>query len=97
MITDPVIEATIGCIAVMNDPAAIFGLDAATVRNTREAFGDLMRVLLNTVPHRQSRLKERGRSDVTARRSRRLAASRGRETWGADCGILPVGRSSTGG
>ena len=35
MITDPVIETTIGCIEEMNDPAAIFGLAAAMIVVTR--------------------------------------------------------------
>ena len=48
------VEAAIGCIQEMNDAAAIFGLAAATIRNIREAFGDLMRVLLNRAPTRQS-------------------------------------------
>jgi hypothetical protein len=53
----PVIEATIGCIEEMNEPVTIFGLAAATVGNMREAFGDRMRMLLNTAPHDKAVLK----------------------------------------
>jgi AcrR family transcriptional regulator len=49
--TDPAVESTIGRIEDMDDPTAILQLVAATVRNMREEFGDVMRVLLNTAPH----------------------------------------------
>jgi hypothetical protein len=45
------VEAAIGCIEEMNDAAAILGSAAATIRNMREAFGDLMRMLVNRAPH----------------------------------------------
>jgi AcrR family transcriptional regulator len=49
--TDPIVETTIGRVEELDDPAAILRLVAATVRNMREEFGDILRVLLNTAPH----------------------------------------------
>jgi AcrR family transcriptional regulator len=48
---DPIIGATIGSVEQLEDPSAILNLVASTVRNMREQFGDVMRVLLNTAPH----------------------------------------------
>ena len=48
---DPIIEVTIRRIEEMDDPAAIVGLVATTVRTMREEFGDFLRVLLSTAPH----------------------------------------------
>lgn len=50
-ITDPIVEATIGRVAHLDDPMAILRLIASSVRNMREDFGDVMRLLLNTAPH----------------------------------------------
>lgn len=50
-VSDPTIAATIRQIEEMHDPAAIVRLVAATARQMREKFGDLLRVLLGTAPH----------------------------------------------
>jgi AcrR family transcriptional regulator len=50
-ITDPTVQATIGCVEELDDPVAILRQVAAAVRSMREEFGDIMRVLLNTAPH----------------------------------------------
>jgi AcrR family transcriptional regulator len=49
--TDPIVQATIGGAEELDDPAAIMRLLAAGVRNVREQFDDIMRVLLTTAPH----------------------------------------------
>ncbi len=50
-IADPPVETTIGRVAQQDDPLAILRLIASAVRNMREEFGDILRVLLNTAPH----------------------------------------------
>jgi AcrR family transcriptional regulator len=49
--TDSIIETTIRRIEELEDPAAIVALVAATARDLREQFGDVLRVLLGTAPH----------------------------------------------
>lgn len=49
--SDPMVEATIGCVEKLDDPVAIVRLVSATVRKMREEFGDIMRVLIYTAPH----------------------------------------------
>ena len=49
--TAPIVEATIGSIEAMDDPAAIVRLVAAVCRCMREEFGDIIRVTLTTAPH----------------------------------------------
>jgi AcrR family transcriptional regulator len=48
---DSIIETTIRRIEELDDPAAIVALVAATTRDLREQFGDVLRVLLSTAPH----------------------------------------------
>jgi AcrR family transcriptional regulator len=50
----PIVAATIGSIAELDDPTAILRLVAANCRRMREEFGDIMRVLLATAPHDQA-------------------------------------------
>jgi AcrR family transcriptional regulator len=59
-ITDPMVEATIGRIAQLDNPSAILNLVAASVRSMREESGDIMRVLLNTAPHDKAVLESLG-------------------------------------
>jgi AcrR family transcriptional regulator len=49
--TAPIVAATIDRIEAMEDPEAILRLVAATCRQMREEFGDIIRVLLATAPN----------------------------------------------
>jgi AcrR family transcriptional regulator len=48
---DPIVKATLDRLEKLDDPAEILRLVASVVRQMREEFGDIMRVLLNTAPH----------------------------------------------
>jgi AcrR family transcriptional regulator len=48
---DPIVKATLDRVEKLDDPAEILLLVASVVRQMREEFGDVMRVLLNTAPH----------------------------------------------
>jgi AcrR family transcriptional regulator len=48
---DPIVKATLDRAEKLDDPAEILRLVASVVRQMREEFGDVMRVLLNTAPH----------------------------------------------
>jgi AcrR family transcriptional regulator len=52
--TAPIVAATVGSIEEMKDPEAIVQLVAASCRQMREEFGDIVRVLLATAPHDQA-------------------------------------------
>lgn len=52
--TDPIVAKTLDSIDRMDDPAEILRLVASVVRQMREEFGDIMRVMLNTAPHDQA-------------------------------------------
>ncbi len=82
--TDPEIEATLNDVGRLTDPAEIIQRVAAGVRQGRENFGDLMRVLLTTAPHdpeaevqlREVTQQYRGSFEPVARRLQDIGALR---------------------
>ena len=48
---DPIVKASLDRVEKLNDPAETLRFVASVVRQMREEFGDIMRVLLNTAPH----------------------------------------------
>ncbi|MGA9322250.1 MAG: helix-turn-helix domain-containing protein [Xanthobacteraceae bacterium] len=48
---DPIVKASLDRVEKLDDPAETLRFVAAVVRQMREEFGDIMRVLLNTAPH----------------------------------------------
>lgn len=49
--TDPIVEKTLAYIDTLDQPAEILRVVASVSRQTREEFGDIMRVMLATAPH----------------------------------------------
>jgi AcrR family transcriptional regulator len=49
--TDPVISATLERVSALDDPLEIVTLTAASSRDMRERFADVIRVMLTTAPH----------------------------------------------
>jgi AcrR family transcriptional regulator len=52
--TDPVVEQTLSSVDTSTDPAAIIREVAAASRTMREAYVDVIRVMLTTAPHDQA-------------------------------------------
>jgi AcrR family transcriptional regulator len=48
---DVAVDATVSRIVAMDDPMAILRFLAGAIRNMREQFGDVMRLMLDTAPH----------------------------------------------
>jgi AcrR family transcriptional regulator len=48
---DPIVKVSLDRVEKLNDPAETLRFVASVVRQMREEFGDIMRVLLNTAPH----------------------------------------------
>jgi AcrR family transcriptional regulator len=48
---DPIVKASLDRVEKLDDPVETLRFVAAVVRQMREEFGDIMRVLLNTAPH----------------------------------------------
>jgi AcrR family transcriptional regulator len=49
--TDPIVASTLERISTMRDPVEVIRLTAASVREMRERFADVMRVMITTAPH----------------------------------------------
>jgi AcrR family transcriptional regulator len=48
---DPIVKVSLDRVEKLDDPAETLRFVASVVRQMREEFGDIMRVLLNTAPH----------------------------------------------
>lgn len=86
VITDPIVETTIGRVAQLDDPLVILNLIGATVRGMREESGDIMRLLLNTAPHDTAVFESLG---IATTRYRKALASVARRLM--DLGVLREG------